>query len=80
MAVVENEPLAVCDTQTVQDSDWEMIEKILDEAVEESMYLKRRDRHKWYWMEKQTSYPGESIKGNIGEYPELVAFVMQKNE
>lgn len=54
VAVVENEPLAVCDTQTILDSDWEVIEKILDEAVEESMYLKRRERHRWYWMENQT--------------------------
>ena len=54
VAIVENEPLAVCDTQTLKNSDWEVIEKILDEAVEESMYLKRRDRHAWYWMKEQT--------------------------
>ncbi|KAI9162791.1 Calcium-transporting ATPase [Paramyrothecium foliicola] len=54
VAVVENEPLAVCDARTVEDSDWEMIKKILDEAIEETMYMKRRERHKWSWMDKQT--------------------------
>lgn len=46
--------MAMCDTQTLEDSDWEVIEKILDNSIEESMYLKRRERHRWYWMQEQT--------------------------
>jgi hypothetical protein len=26
----------------------------MDDTVEESMYLKRRKQHKWYWMSNQS--------------------------
>lgn len=52
--VVQSEPLALCDRRTVPSSDWEVVEKVLENAVEESMYLRRRDYQKWYWMSEQT--------------------------
>lgn len=52
--VVETDPLVLCDTQTLEDSDWDVVQKILDKSVEESMYLKRQQRHQWYWMSDQT--------------------------
>lgn len=44
----------LCDTQTLQDDDWDVVQKVLDKSVEESMYLKRQERHKWYWMSDQS--------------------------
>ncbi|KAJ3496067.1 hypothetical protein NLG97_g2938 [Lecanicillium saksenae] len=61
--VVESDPLVLCDIRTVEDSDWDVVEKVLDHSVEESMYLKRRKRHQWYWMSDQTK--NESIVMNI---------------
>jgi hypothetical protein len=52
--VVENQPLAMCDRETVQDSDWEIVEKIQTNWIEESMYLKYNKQHKWYWLSNQT--------------------------
>jgi hypothetical protein len=52
--VVEMQPLAMCDRRTVTDADWEQIEKIQTSWIEESMYLRRNERHKWYWLSKQT--------------------------
>jgi hypothetical protein len=38
----------------VQNTDWEVVEKIQDKWIEESMYLKRNLAHSWYWMSSQT--------------------------
>lgn len=52
--IVENEPLAYCDVRTVEENDWEPVEKIQEDWIEESMYLKHRKYHKWYWCSRQT--------------------------
>lgn len=52
--VVETDPLVCCDTRTVSDSDLDVVQKVMDDTVEESMYLKRRAAHQWYWMSNQT--------------------------
>ena len=52
--VVETDPLVCCDTRTVTDSDLDVVQKVMDETVEESMYLKRQKQHQWYWMSNQT--------------------------
>lgn len=52
--VVQTDPLVCCDVRTVDESDLDIVQKVMDETVEESMYLKRRDGHQWYWMSNQT--------------------------
>lgn len=52
--VVQNEPLAYCDVRTVAEDDWEPVEKIQEDWIEEAMYLKHRPGHKWYWKSLQT--------------------------
>lgn len=32
----------------------EIVQKVMNNTVEESMYLKRREGHRWYWMSDQT--------------------------
>lgn len=51
--VVETDPLLLCDTASVAEEDWDVVQKVR-EVVEESMYLKRRDAHRWLWMRDQT--------------------------
>ncbi|KAL7918378.1 hypothetical protein ACQKWADRAFT_304297 [Trichoderma austrokoningii] len=50
---VETGPLALCDVRTVAEEDWEPVEKIFDDWVEESMYLKHNPSHQWYWISNQ---------------------------
>ncbi len=52
--VVETDPLVCCDVQTVKDTDLDIVQKVMDDTVEESMYLKWRKEHQWYWMSNQT--------------------------
>ncbi|KAH6839444.1 hypothetical protein B0I37DRAFT_386458 [Chaetomium sp. MPI-CAGE-AT-0009] len=52
--VVQTDPLVCCDVRTVEDSDLDIVQKVMDDTVEESMYLKRREGHQWYWMSDQT--------------------------
>lgn len=54
MPVVENQPLAFCDRRSVLTRDWEEVEKIQTQWIEESMYLRRNENHKWYWLSNQT--------------------------
>lgn len=51
---VETGPLAFCDIRTVAEEDWEPVDKVFDDWVEESMYLKHNPAHKWYWLSDQT--------------------------
>ena len=52
--VVQTDPLVCCDVRTVEDDDLDIVQKVMDDTVEESMYLKRREGHQWYWMSDQT--------------------------
>lgn len=52
--VVETDPLVCCDVRTVQEDDLDIVQKVMDDTIEESMYLKRREGQQWYWMSDQT--------------------------
>ncbi len=52
--VVEMGPLAMCDVRSVAEEDWEPVDKVFDNWVEDSMYLKRSAQHRWYWLSNQT--------------------------
>ncbi|KAK4208504.1 hypothetical protein QBC37DRAFT_379037 [Rhypophila decipiens] len=52
--VVQTDPLVCCDVRTVQESDLDVVQKVMDDTVEESMYLKHREGQQWYWMSNQT--------------------------
>ncbi|KAL7897574.1 hypothetical protein HDV63DRAFT_414865 [Trichoderma sp. SZMC 28014] len=52
---VETGPLALCDVRTVAEEDWEPVEKVFDDWVEESMYLKYNPFHQWYWLSNQAT-------------------------
>lgn len=52
--IVQTDPLVYCDTWTVTDSDLDIVQKVMNDTVEESMYLKPRKEHQWYWMSNQT--------------------------
>ncbi|KAH6843148.1 hypothetical protein B0I37DRAFT_383847 [Chaetomium sp. MPI-CAGE-AT-0009] len=52
---VETGPMAFCDVRTVSEDDWEPVDKVFDDWVEESMYLKHNPAHKWYWLSNQTT-------------------------
>jgi hypothetical protein len=52
---VETGPMAFCDVRTVSEDDWEPVDKVFDDWVEESMYLKHKPAHKWYWLSNQTT-------------------------
>ncbi|RWA07922.1 hypothetical protein EKO27_g7189 [Xylaria grammica] len=52
--VVQLGPLAMCDCRSVAEEDWESVDKVFDNWVEDSMYLKHSPRHQWYWLSNQT--------------------------
>ncbi|KAK4864957.1 hypothetical protein LT330_001580 [Penicillium expansum] len=52
--VVQTDPLVCCDTRTLSEQDYDVIQKIMNDSVEESMYLKWSPNHQWYWMSDQT--------------------------
>lgn len=51
---VTSQPLALCDRRSVRASDWEEVEKLQTQWVEESMYLRRNPEHQWFWISNQT--------------------------
>jgi hypothetical protein len=55
--------LALCDRRTVKSDDWEPVDKVHEDWIEEGMYLRRRSDHEWYWLSNQT-------------HEEMVAFVV----
>ncbi|KAK0642961.1 hypothetical protein B0T16DRAFT_174494 [Cercophora newfieldiana] len=52
---VETGPMAFCDVRSVLEDDWEQVDKVFGDWVEESMYLKHNPAHKWYWLSNQTA-------------------------
>ncbi|KAF2009095.1 hypothetical protein BU24DRAFT_415441 [Aaosphaeria arxii CBS 175.79] len=52
--VVKTNPLVCCDTRTVKDTDLDVVQKVMDDTVEEGMYLKWNKDHRWYWQSDQT--------------------------
>ncbi|KAJ5959310.1 uncharacterized protein N7479_006460 [Penicillium vulpinum] len=52
--IVQTDPLVCCDTRTLSEQDYDVIQKVMNDSVEESMYLKWSPNHQWYWMSDQT--------------------------
>lgn len=52
--VVVDEALALCDRRTVTHDDWVTLDKVHTRWIEESMYMKHRDSHQWYYLSNQT--------------------------
>lgn len=44
--VVEIGSLAMCDMRSVEEDDWEAVDKVFDNWVEDSMYLQHSKEHK----------------------------------
>ncbi|KAH6690762.1 hypothetical protein BKA61DRAFT_285586 [Leptodontidium sp. MPI-SDFR-AT-0119] len=55
LPVLEDRPLALCDSRTVAPSDLIACDRIIPDRVGEVYYLKYNPQHEWYWMSKQTS-------------------------
>ncbi|KIV92764.1 hypothetical protein, variant [Exophiala mesophila] len=54
-AVLEDRPLALCDTRTVAPSDLVAADRILPDRIGEVYYLQHSHEQQWYWLEKQRS-------------------------
>ncbi|KAI1271207.1 hypothetical protein F5Y07DRAFT_383618 [Xylaria sp. FL0933] len=52
--IVYDRPLALCDWRSVSQADWELCDQVHDDRVDEAMYLKHRDGHKWWWLPEQS--------------------------
>lgn len=44
----------MCDARSVGQDDWEPVDKVFDNWVEDSMYMKYSPEHKWSWLSNQT--------------------------
>lgn len=53
--VIEDAPLALCDRQSVRNTDLLECDKIHADHVGEGLYLKYRATHRWYWLPQQRS-------------------------
>lgn len=51
---INDDALAVCDRRTTFDSDWETVEKVQPQWIEESMYPRWNDKHEWFCLKGQT--------------------------
>ena len=54
MPVVEDRPLALCDSRSVGFDDLVPADRIIPDRVGEVYYLTYNPKHKWHWLEKQT--------------------------
>ncbi|KAH7416712.1 hypothetical protein BKA64DRAFT_273918 [Cadophora sp. MPI-SDFR-AT-0126] len=55
LPVLEDRPLALCDSRSVEASDLVACDRIIPDRVGEVYYLKHNPNHKWYWLSGQTS-------------------------
>jgi hypothetical protein len=53
--VVEDRPLALCDSRTVLPSDLLPADRVMPIGSGEVYYLTYNPQHKWFWLENQTS-------------------------
>ncbi|PVH79055.1 hypothetical protein DL98DRAFT_533408 [Cadophora sp. DSE1049] len=56
LPVLEDRPLALCDSRTVAPSDLIACDRIIPDRVGEVYYLKYNSQHKWYWLSRQTCF------------------------
>jgi hypothetical protein len=54
--VLEDRPLALCDSRSVDPADLVAADRIIPNNVGEVYYLTYNPNHKWYWLEKQTQF------------------------
>jgi hypothetical protein len=52
--VLEDRPLALCDSRSVEPEDLVAADRIIPSKEGEVYYLTYNPNHKWYWLEKQT--------------------------
>ncbi|PVH73595.1 hypothetical protein DL98DRAFT_431000 [Cadophora sp. DSE1049] len=52
--VLENRPLALCDSRSVAPEDLVAADRVIPGQVGEVYYLTHSSNHKWFWLEKQT--------------------------
>jgi hypothetical protein len=52
--MLEDRPLALCDSRSVEPDDLVAADRIIPDRVGEVYYLTYNPNHRWYWLEKQT--------------------------
>src|SRR4051794_76951 len=52
--VVRQKPLGICDWSSVRSPDWELCDQVMDDRVDEAMYLVHKPEHKWWWLPEQS--------------------------
>ncbi|PVH79049.1 hypothetical protein DL98DRAFT_589825 [Cadophora sp. DSE1049] len=52
--VLEDRPLALCDSRSVEPDDLVAADRIIPGRVGEVYYLTHNPKHKWFWLERQT--------------------------
>ncbi len=52
--VLEDRPLALCDSRSVDPIDLVAADRIIPALVGEVYYLTHNPKHEWFWLEKQT--------------------------
>jgi hypothetical protein len=52
--VLEDRPLALCDSRSVDPVDLVAADRIIPAHVGEVYYLTHNPKHEWFWLEKQT--------------------------
>ena len=57
--MLEDRPLALCDSRSVDPEDLVAADRIIPNAVGEVYYLTYNPNHRWFWLEKQT--PSEPL-------------------
>jgi len=79
--VLEDRPLALCDSRSVAPEDLVATDRIIPNFVGEVYYLTHNPRHKWYWLEKQTPCEPfafvmyDTKEGSHGRFCPHVSFV-----
>jgi hypothetical protein len=52
--MLEDRPLALCDSRSVDPKDLMAADRVVPDKVGEVYYLTHNPKHRWYWLEKQT--------------------------
>lgn len=55
LPILEDRPLALCDSRSVHPSDLVEADRIIPNKVGEVYYLKYNPNHEWYWLSHQTN-------------------------
>ncbi|KAI1453885.1 hypothetical protein F4805DRAFT_441724 [Annulohypoxylon moriforme] len=51
--VVNEYPLALCEWDSVDSTDWELCDQVHVDRIDEAMYLKPTQSHRWWYLSKQ---------------------------